>query len=74
MLVRMILTISTLLLATLPAAAEDCLSLEFEAREALIRNAPTCDRAMETAPPEAAATSRSARSQPRSARRTSCKN
>lgn len=47
MLVRMIWTFSTILLAALPAAAEDCLTLEFEAREALIRNAPTCDRAME---------------------------
>jgi hypothetical protein len=47
MLVRMILAASAILLLTLPAAAEDCQQLEFAAREALLRAAPTCDQAME---------------------------
>jgi hypothetical protein len=47
MLVRMILAGSAILLLTLSAAAEDCQQLEFEAREALVRKAPTCDKAME---------------------------
>jgi hypothetical protein len=48
MLVRMIWALSAILLLTPSAgAAEDCLKLEFEAREALLRKAPTCDKAME---------------------------
>ncbi len=47
MLVRMILACSAILLLTPPAAAEDCQKLEFDAREALLRKAPTCDQAME---------------------------
>jgi hypothetical protein len=47
MLVRMILACSAILLLTLPGAAEDCRELEFGAREALLRTAPTCDKAME---------------------------
>ena len=47
MLVRIILACSAILLLALPAAAEDCRELEFGAREALLRKAPTCDQAME---------------------------
>ncbi len=47
MLVRMILACSAILLLTPPAAAQDCQKLEFDAREALLRKAPTCDQAME---------------------------
>jgi hypothetical protein len=47
MLVRMILACSAILLLTPPAAAEDCQTLEFDAREALLRKAPACDPAME---------------------------
>jgi hypothetical protein len=48
MFVRIILAASTILLAVLSAAAaEDCQQLGFEAREALLRKAPTCDKAME---------------------------
>ena len=47
MLVRIILACSAILLLTLPGAAEDCRELEFGAREALLRQAPTCDKAME---------------------------
>jgi hypothetical protein len=47
MFVRIILAGSTILLATLPvAAAEDCQSLQNEERQAVIRKAPTCDKAM----------------------------
>jgi hypothetical protein len=34
-------------LADPPAVAEDCQALAFEAREALLRKAPTCDKAKE---------------------------
>ena len=47
MLVRMILACFAILLLTPLAAAEDCQTLEFEAREVLLRKAPTCDKAME---------------------------
>ena len=47
MLVRIILACSAILLLTRSGAAQDCLQLEFEAREALVRQAPTCDKAME---------------------------
>jgi hypothetical protein len=47
MLVRIILACSAILLLSRPAAAQDCLKLEFEAREALVRQAATCDKAME---------------------------
>ena len=47
MLVRIILTCSAILLLVLPGIAEDCRELEFGAREALLRQAPTCDKAME---------------------------
>ena len=47
MLVRIILACSAILLLTRPGAAEDCRELEFGAREALLRQAPTCDKAME---------------------------
>ena len=47
MLVRMILACSAILLVTAANAAEDCQKLEFAAREALVRKAPTCDKAME---------------------------
>jgi hypothetical protein len=47
MLVRMILVCSAILLVTAANAAEDCQKLEFGAREALVRKAPTCDKAME---------------------------
>jgi len=47
MLVRMILACSAILLLTLPGAAGGCRELEFEAREALLRTAPSCDKAME---------------------------
>ena len=47
MLVRIILACSAILLLTRPGAAEDCRALEFGAREALLRQAPTCDKAME---------------------------
>ena len=47
MLVRMILVFSVMLLPTRLAATEECLNLEFEAREALVRQAPTCDKAMQ---------------------------
>ena len=47
MLVRMILACSAILLVTAANAAEDCQKLEFGAREALVRKAPTCDKAME---------------------------
>ena len=45
--VRMILAFSAILLLIRPGAAEDCRELEFGAREALLRAAPTCDKAME---------------------------
>jgi hypothetical protein len=47
MLVRIILACSAILLLTRSGAAEDCRELEFGAREALLRQAPTCDKAME---------------------------
>ena len=47
MLVRIILVCSAILLLTRPGAAQDCLKLEFEAREALVRQTPTCGKAME---------------------------
>jgi hypothetical protein len=47
MLVRMILACCAILLLSPPAAAQDCQTLEFDAREALLRTAPTCDKAME---------------------------
>ncbi len=47
MLVRMILAFSAILLLARPGTAEDCRTLEFGAREALLRRAPTCDKAME---------------------------
>jgi hypothetical protein len=46
MLVRMILACSAILFLAEANAAEDCRKLDFEAREALVRKAPTCDRAM----------------------------
>ena len=47
MFVRIILAASTILLTALPAAAaEDCQGLRQEEREAVIRKAPTCDKAM----------------------------
>src|ERR1700690_4246442 len=46
MLVRIILACSAILLLARPGAAQDCLKLEFEAREALVRQAATCDKAM----------------------------
>ena len=46
MFVRIILAWKAILLATLPVAAEDCQSLRYEEREAVIRKAPTCDKAM----------------------------
>ena len=47
MFVRIILAASAILLAALPAAAaEDCQGLRQEEREAVIRKAPTCDKAM----------------------------
>ena len=46
MFVRIILAGSAFLLAALPAAAEDCQGLRQEEREAVIRKAPTCDKAM----------------------------
>lgn len=46
MFVRIILAWTAILLATLPVAAEDCQSLRYEEREAVIRKAPTCDKAM----------------------------
>ena len=47
MLVRIILACSAILLLTRPGTAQDCLNLDFAAREALVRTAPTCDKAME---------------------------
>jgi hypothetical protein len=47
MLVRIILACSAILLLTRSGAAQDCLKLAFEARDALVRQAPTCDKAME---------------------------
>jgi hypothetical protein len=47
MLVRIILACSAILLLTRSGAAQDCQKLEFEAREALLRQAPSCDKAME---------------------------
>jgi hypothetical protein len=47
MFVRIILAFSVILLPTRLAATEECLNLEFEAREALVRQAPTCDKAVE---------------------------
>ena len=47
MLVRMILACFDILLLTRPGAAEDCQALDFTAREALVRKAPTCDKAIE---------------------------
>jgi len=47
MLVRIILACSAILLLARSGAAQDCLKLEYEAREALVRQAPTCDKAME---------------------------
>jgi len=46
MFVRMILACSAILLLTWPGAAEDCQKLDFEARGALLRKAPTCAKAM----------------------------
>jgi hypothetical protein len=47
MFVRIILATSTILLATLPVAAtDDCQGLRQQEREAAIRKAPTCDKAM----------------------------
>jgi hypothetical protein len=43
----MVVAFSAFLLLIRPAAAEDCRELEFGAREALLRAAPTCDKAME---------------------------
>jgi hypothetical protein len=45
-LVRIILACSAIFLLARPAAAEDCRQLDHEARQALIRKAPTCDKAM----------------------------
>jgi hypothetical protein len=50
MLVRMILACSAILSLALPATAQDCLKFEFAGREALVRKAPTCDKAMEQLP------------------------
>jgi hypothetical protein len=47
MLVRIILACSAILSLALPTVAEDCRQLDFGAREALLRQAPTCDKAME---------------------------
>jgi len=49
MLVRIILAFSAILLLTLTGGAQDCPIKEFtqEAREQLLRQAPTCDKAME---------------------------
>ncbi len=47
MLVRMILVCFATLMVTPPGAAADCQKLDFEARGALLRKAPTCDKAME---------------------------
>jgi hypothetical protein len=46
MFVRIILAGTAILLATLPVAAEDCQNLQNEERQAVIRKAPTCDKAM----------------------------
>ena len=46
MLVRIILACSAILLLARSGFAQDCLKLEFEAREALVRQAATCDKAM----------------------------
>jgi hypothetical protein len=46
MFVRIILVSSTILLGTLPVAAEDCQNLRYEERETVIRMAPTCDKSM----------------------------
>ena len=48
MLVRMILACSAILLLAPLAAAQECQHMRYEDREALIRKAPSCDRAMET--------------------------
>ena len=48
--VRMILAFSAILLLASPGRAQDCQKLEFDSREALIRKAPTCDKAMERLP------------------------
>ena len=48
MFVRIILAAMAVLLAALPAAvAEDCRTLDFDARGDLVRKALTCDKAME---------------------------
>ena len=47
MLVRMILACSAILLLTPPAAAQDCQTLGYEAREQVLRQAPSCDKAKE---------------------------
>jgi hypothetical protein len=47
MLVRTILACSAILLLVRPGAAEDCQLLGFEAREQVLRHAPTCDKANE---------------------------
>lgn len=47
MFIRIILACSAILLLTRPGAAEDCRALGFEGREAVVRQAPTCDKAME---------------------------
>ena len=46
MLVRIILACSAIFLLARPGAAEDCRQLDHEARQALIRKAPSCDKAM----------------------------
>jgi hypothetical protein len=46
MLVRIILACSAILLLSRPGTAEDCRQLNHEGRQALIRKAPTCDKAM----------------------------
>jgi len=46
MLVRIILACSAIFLLARPGATEECQQLDLEARQALIRKAPTCDKAM----------------------------
>ena len=47
MLVRIILACSAILLLARSGAVHDCLKLESEAHEVLVRQAPTCNKAME---------------------------
>jgi hypothetical protein len=76
MLVRAILACSAILLLTPHAAADECLNLEFKAREALVCQAPTCDKAIELFGNCAFGGGGDILgiSRPRSARRVSCKN